>query len=219
AVGSPDSTSANGRTASTMTPVTAPLHRVRAPAIRFSAERENDPPAGYPPNSPAPTFARPCPTNSRSGSHGVWSARAYRRAIEAGSAKPITPMTAAGTNSVGTASHGSARVSSGKPLGIAPTSGTSIEPNRVRTRPPTTATSAYGTTRLTSRPTDTSITVAAATSTATGFHSPMWPTACPAATNGFAASVATPPSDGTCEAMINTAAAAVNPETTGKDMR
>ena len=57
--GSSASTLANGRNASTASPVTAPLQRVRAPAMRFNALRVNDPPTGIPLTSPAARLAAP----------------------------------------------------------------------------------------------------------------------------------------------------------------
>ena len=63
---------------------------------RLSALRENEPPTGMPPQSPAATLAAPWETNSRSASHASRSWPAKLRAIEAGSAKPTTAMIAAG---------------------------------------------------------------------------------------------------------------------------
>ena len=69
--GSALKTAPTGRNAITRTPVTAPLQRVFAPEIRFTALREKDPPTGKPAVAPATTLASPWLTNSALASHCV----------------------------------------------------------------------------------------------------------------------------------------------------
>ena len=47
------------------TPAITRAWRERAPAALFSADAETDPPTGIPWNTPAATFAAPCPVKSR----------------------------------------------------------------------------------------------------------------------------------------------------------
>ena len=64
------STGVSGNATSTAMPVTAPTQGLVAPAERFSALRENDPPTGNARVKPATTFAAPWPIISRLASHG-----------------------------------------------------------------------------------------------------------------------------------------------------
>ncbi len=110
-----------GSRASTASPVIAPLQGVRAPACRLSALRENEPPIGKPPVSPAATLAAPWETNSRSALQGILSLAAKLRAIDAGSAKPTTAMMAPGTSNERASPHGRPSDTGGTPTSISPT--------------------------------------------------------------------------------------------------
>jgi hypothetical protein len=101
AVGSGSSSEAAGSRARTASPVTAPLHADLAPANRFRALREKDPPTGKPPVNAAATLAAPWETNSRLASQCRRSWPAKLRAMAAGSAKPTRAITAPATSSCG----------------------------------------------------------------------------------------------------------------------
>src|SRR5688500_8313769 len=116
-------TPAKGRNASTARPVTAPLQRVRAPALWLIALRENDPPTGKPEENAAAMFAVPWLTNSRSGFQRERSMAAYVRAIAAGSANPTNAMMRPGMRSSKLEAQGRSVVIGGIPAGMPPTFG------------------------------------------------------------------------------------------------
>src|ERR671925_1169856 len=97
-MGGDDTSETKGRAASTVRPLIAPLHWVRAPAKRLSELRDNEPPTGKPPTAPAARLAIPWLTNSRFGSQLVRSEVAKVRAMAEASAKPTTAITSPGTS-------------------------------------------------------------------------------------------------------------------------
>ena len=108
--------------ASTTSPVTAPLQRVWAPALRLRALRENEPPTGKPPASADTTLDAPWPTNSRSESQRRRSWAANVRAIEEASTNPTSAMITPAPSSDGSSDQGRWKTGSTMSFGIAPTS-------------------------------------------------------------------------------------------------
>ena len=121
--GSSSSTDANGRNASVNAPTIAPAQRVRAPAARFSAVRENEPPTGRPPATPAARLAVPWATSSRSASQAPAPLPARSRAIAVGSMNPTTAITSAGRSSVAASPQGRSSGDGGQPACMSPITG------------------------------------------------------------------------------------------------
>ncbi len=111
---------AKGTASRTVRPVIAPDHSVRPPARRLRELRENDPPTGNAPEMPEARLATPWLTSSRLASHGMRSAVAKVRAIEAGSANPTRAITMPGTISDPASPYGRPRSMLMKPPGRSP---------------------------------------------------------------------------------------------------
>ena len=120
-MGRSSSSGASGSTTSTNAPVMAPDHPLVAPAMRLSELRENEPPTGKAPETAEARLATPWLTISRLAFHGSRSAAAKVRAMAAGSAKPTSAMTAAGSSRLGAFDHGKSRLKGMNPPSRSPT--------------------------------------------------------------------------------------------------
>ena len=118
------------------TAITAPAItrdcRDRAPAALFSADADTDPPTGMPWNTPAATFAAPCPVKSRDTSGKPPSGLGKLAEMLAPWTSPTNARDSAGTSSDGTAAS-SGSSGRGRDWGTSPRSArvaTSCQPNR-----------------------------------------------------------------------------------------
>ena len=191
---------------------------MRAPASLATALREKIPPAGKPPNRPLATLATPWLTNSRSASHRDRVCWAYVRAIAAGSAKPTSAMTIAGTARVGSSPQGSASTGTGSDPGIAPTTWPSKSIAVAVTSPIPTAASTDGNSRWRRRPPSTTAMVRPAIAIVVGSHRVTSTTAGRVRT-GPRPAASTPSMSGSWLIAMTSAAAGVNPASTGCDIR
>ena len=104
-----------------VSPATSGARRVRAPAVRFSADADTEPPTGMPWNTPLATFAAPCATKSRDASAADPSGLAKPPEIPAPWTRPTNASASAGTTSAGTWPS-SGQVGVGRPCRVTPRS-------------------------------------------------------------------------------------------------
>ena len=106
--------------------------RVRAPAALFSDVADMDPPTGMPRNTPAITFAAPCPTKSRDASEKRPSGLGNLADMAAPWTSPTNASDSAGTSRPGMSPSAGA-AGSGRDRGIAPSAPTVATSCQLRT--------------------------------------------------------------------------------------
>ena len=199
-------------------PVRAPARRVRAPAPSLTAVCESPPPAGSARKTPPARFAAPSARSSASasGSRSPSCATARPAAIDSTNDISATPAAA---GSSGPISERSGATGVGRPAGTEPVSATSSSPAAPIAIPPTTATSAPGTAGTQRLSANIAAIVPPASAAVGPLMSPRFSSAERAFWKKLSPSCGIPSTFPSCPTAISSPVPALNPASTGWEMK